>query len=92
MTVALGLAACGSSTGSGKTEPPQLGAIPAKLKKRCADPVLVPDPPAGKDKLPEGQVRDLWGKDRKSLILCRDKDAGLVKFIEDRDRRIGGDK
>ncbi len=87
MSLGLLLTACGALTGSGKTDPPQFGAIPPKLKKRCADPVVMPE----RD-LTKAETEFYHGKDRKSLVLCRDKDAGLVKFIEDRDRRIGGNK
>lgn len=87
MSVGWALTGCAGSTGSGKTQPPTLGPIPAKLKQRCDDPVKLP--PGAKTKK---QVEALWGKDRKSLVLCRDSKSGLVKFIEDRDRRIGGDK
>ncbi len=77
----------GGSTGSGKTTPPVLGAIPAKFKKPCARPVELP---AGKKS--QKQVESLWGKDRAALVTCGATKQGLVKFIEDRDRRIGGNK
>lgn len=84
MSAALALTACSGFKGSGKTEPPKLGAIPAKFKKPCARPV---DLAAGKKS--QKQVEALWGKDRASLVSCAATKQGLVGFIEDRDRRIG---
>jgi hypothetical protein len=83
----LALTACAGSSGSGKTSPPVLGSIPAKLKQPCARPVELS---AGKKS--QKQVEALWGKDRANLVKCADGKQGLVKFVEDRDRRIGGDK
>lgn len=87
MTAALVLTGCSGSIDSGKTDPPQLGAIPAKFKKPCARPVKIPP-----GKKSQKQVEDLWNRDAANLIKCGDTKQGLVKFIEDRDRRIGGNK
>lgn len=87
MTAGWALTGCSGSTGSGKTEPPVLGAIPAKFKKPCVRPVEIP---AGKQS--QKQVEALWGKDRTALLNCGATKQGLVGFVEDRDRRIGGNK
>jgi hypothetical protein len=85
--LALAVTACAGSGGSGKTTPPQFGAIPPKYKKACAKPGELPD----RD-LTQAEVERYWGKDRAGLINCAATKQGLVKFIEDRDRRIGGNK
>lgn len=87
MIAALVLTGCGGFKESGKTEPPKLGSIPAKFKKPCDPPSAIPD-----GRLPQKKAETLWGKDRAALVKCNGTKQGLVKFIEDRDRRLGGDK
>lgn len=85
--LALAVTACAGSEGSGKTTAPVFGSIPPKLKQACAKPGELPD----RD-LTQAEVESYWGKDRAALVNCGNGKRGLVKFVEDRDRRIGGDK
>jgi hypothetical protein len=87
MMLALGLTACAGSTGSGKTEPPNVGDAPAALVRPCDDPQLLPD-----RALTRKEIAHYWAKDRKNLVLCRDSKGALVGFYRDRDRRLGGNK
>lgn len=78
---------CAATSGSGKTEPPAFGAIPAKFKQKCPDPADPPDRDLTKE-----ETEAYWNQDTASLINCSGRQQGLVKFVEDRDRRIGGNK
>lgn len=51
----------------------------------------MPADPPDRD-LTQEETEAYWGKDTTGLIKCDGKHQALVKFIEDRDRRIGGDK
>ncbi|PZU15672.1 MAG: hypothetical protein DI589_27700 [Shinella sp.] len=44
--------------------------IPAEAKKRCADPVTLPD-----RRLSETETTDLWGRDRTALRVCETRRA-----------------
>lgn len=54
-----------------------------ELTRPCADPVDLPNGAMG-----SGQVKPLWGKDRKSLADCRDEKKALVNFYKTRDARL----
>lgn len=78
----LGAIASACSTSAEKVEPtvklelvkPQL---PASARKRCADPVALPD----RDLL-DGEATDLWNLDRASLRICETRRAASVAAVD----------
>jgi len=52
--------------------------IPLAARTPCADPVTIPPTATG---APAEQWR-LWGRDRRALADCRDRNAALVRGIE----------
>lgn len=56
---------------------PELARIPATLKERCAEPVIVPARDLG-----SGEVARLWGADRSALGECRRRHGALVESVQ----------
>lgn len=73
MLIALlsGLAACSASTPS--VEDLNVQRAPASLTRPCPRPVLLPD-----RELTQAEVEDYWLVDRRNLLNCRSRLAGLV--------------
>lgn len=65
------LAACGASTPS--VEDLNIQRAPASLTQPCPRPVLLPD-----RELTQAEVEDYWLRDRRNLLNCRSRHAGLV--------------
>lgn len=81
MLCALALTGCQHSTPSG--EPPVLLPPSEELTAPCNSPV---DLPGGG--LNAGQVYTLWGRDRASLVDCRDRQSGGVDYYAVRDAAL----
>lgn len=47
--------------------------LPAEAKRKCADPVSLPD-----RNLSEAEATSLWGRDRTSLRICETRRAAAV--------------
>lgn len=67
----LGLAACSASTPS--VEELNIQRAPASLTQPCPRPVLLPN-----RELTQSEVEDYWLVDRRNLLNCRSRHAGLV--------------
>lgn len=67
----LGLAACSASTPS--VEELNIRRASASLTQPCLRPVLLPD-----RILTQAEVEDYWLVDRRNLLNCRSRHAGLV--------------
>ena len=80
--LALALSACATST-TFVSEPPRLDPPPADLTRPCGDPVRLAE-----GGLTAGEVAGLWGRDRASLVLCRDRHGALVRYYETRDAAL----
>ncbi|MFN7010894.1 MAG: hypothetical protein ACK4PN_12765 [Allorhizobium sp.] len=52
--------------------------VPLAARAPCADPVTIPPSAAGQ---PSEQWL-LWGRDRRALADCRDRNAALVRGLE----------
>ena len=82
IVVALGAIASGCSTSAEKIEPTVKlefvkPTLPTAARKRCADPVDLPD----RDLL-EGEATDLWNIDRASLRICETRRAAGVAAVD----------
>lgn len=75
-----------ASTGLGKTVvAPKILDPDSKLTQLCNLPADI-----GSKALTQGQVENLWSKDRANLVLCYKKHKGLVDFTLNQNKLLRG--
>jgi len=86
LALALGLTACADSTPFADPKlsiKPVLQAAPQALSAPCEGPVAVP--PGAKS---QREVEGLWGRDRASLVDCRERKAAVQDYYTRRDGEL----
>jgi hypothetical protein len=83
LSAALGLTACGVSTGSTKL---LLANAPAELLRSCKLPVKLPE-----RGLTQADIEKLWGSDRASLVKCYKKHKKTIDYYLARDAKLRGE-
>lgn len=74
---------CGGSIGS--VESPLLIGPPTDLTDPCSSPTQIPD-----NEITQLQAEKYWGSDRRSLIICKNRNEALIEFYDNRDSLITG--